>query len=279
MFLQVLSIILHILLAVLVLLVMVTIHELGHYLIGKLLKFKINEFAVGLGPKIFSKKLKNGEVFSLRILPLGGYCAFKDEMDEEEQKVDRDVFDLEEKKEEAPPEDKTLNFSQQKPWKRILVLSGGAIFNLISAFIFSFIFLLVMRQGFVGALLGFIPETGRMIWMLISVPAMFIRGEASLGDISGPIGAIGTMAEFTMLNWRFLFLLFPFLAANFAIFNLLPIPALDGSRIIFATIEWIRGKPMVSRKVENIIHTVGFLIIIGLMLLVLTPLDILRFIR
>ena len=67
-------------LAVLILLVMITVHEFGHYLAGKALKFKINEFAIGFGPKLFKRtSKKNGEVFSIRLLPLGGFCAFEDE--------------------------------------------------------------------------------------------------------------------------------------------------------------------------------------------------------
>ena len=58
---------LYILLAIVVLLVMVTIHELGHYIVGKILKFKIKEFSIGFGPAIFSKtSKKTGEKFSLR---------------------------------------------------------------------------------------------------------------------------------------------------------------------------------------------------------------------
>ena len=56
-------------------------------------------------------------------------------------------------------------------------------------------------------------------------------------------------------------------------FNLLPIPALDGSKVIFTAIEWVRGKP-VNRKVEAIIHAVGFLLLLGFAILV----DVLQFI-
>ena len=65
-----------VLLALLILLAMVTVHEFGHYAAGKLLHFRIEEFSVGFGPKLFSRAKKNGEVFSVRLLPLGGYCAF-----------------------------------------------------------------------------------------------------------------------------------------------------------------------------------------------------------
>ena len=71
---------LYILLGIVILLLMVVIHEFGHYIAGKILKFKIDEFSVGFGPKLFQKKnKKSGEKFTLRLVPLGGYCAFAGE--------------------------------------------------------------------------------------------------------------------------------------------------------------------------------------------------------
>ena len=69
----------YIVLAIFVLLLMIMIHELGHYTAGKLLKFKINEFSIGFGKSIFQKTTKTGEKISLRLFPLGGYCAFEGE--------------------------------------------------------------------------------------------------------------------------------------------------------------------------------------------------------
>ncbi|MBO5909910.1 MAG: site-2 protease family protein [Clostridia bacterium] len=114
------SFIWYILVAILALLLMVMIHEFGHYIAGKVLGFKINEFSVGFGPKIFQKKKKNGEVFSLRTIPLGGYCA----------------FDGEDEKSNSP-----TAFNNQKAWKRLIVLFSGALFNFLSAIIFSYILL------------------------------------------------------------------------------------------------------------------------------------------
>ena len=110
----------YILIAILVLLFMVLIHELGHYIAGKVLKFKINEFSVGFGPKIFQKKNKSGELISLRVFPLGGYCAFEGETEENK--------------------DNPEAFNNQKPWKRLIVLFMGAFFNFLSAIIFAVIF-------------------------------------------------------------------------------------------------------------------------------------------
>ena len=90
-----------ILVAILVLLLMITIHEFGHYTAGKLLKFKINEFSVGFGKALYSKTKKNGEVFSIRLIPLGGYCAFEGEDTTSEEGA---------------------SFNAQAPWKRLIVL-------------------------------------------------------------------------------------------------------------------------------------------------------------
>ena len=104
-----------VLLAILILLVMITVHEFGHYLAGKALKFKISEFAIGFGPKIFKRKSKKtGELFSIRALPLGGFCAFDGEDGEDEEEVND-------------------GFTSKAPWKRIIVLLAGPIMNYILA--------------------------------------------------------------------------------------------------------------------------------------------------
>lgn len=125
---SVLSTALSIVLALVILLIMITVHELGHYLVGKLFKFKINEFAIGMGPAIYKKKHKNSdEVFSIRALPLGGYCAFEGE-DEDN--------------------DAEGAFNKKEPYKRILVLLAGATMNLILGVI-----ILMISIGAYGQLL------------------------------------------------------------------------------------------------------------------------------
>ncbi len=101
-----------ILVALLVLLFMITVHELGHYLVSKIFNFKVNEFAIGMGPAIFQKKKKDGELFSIRILPLGGYCAFEGE--------DSNNSD-------------PRAFNNRPPWQRLLVLIAGATMNFVAA--------------------------------------------------------------------------------------------------------------------------------------------------
>ncbi|MBQ3494367.1 MAG: site-2 protease family protein [Clostridia bacterium] len=76
--------ILFIIVAIVVLLTMVLIHELGHYVAGRILGFKITEFSIGFGKAIFQRKNKRGEIISLRVFPLGGFCAFEGEDDDDD---------------------------------------------------------------------------------------------------------------------------------------------------------------------------------------------------
>ena len=84
---EVFNFILYILLALLVLMVMITVHEFGHFIAGKIFGFGIEEFSIGFGPKIFSRTKNNGEKFSIRALPLGGFCSFKGEDKEDSDKT------------------------------------------------------------------------------------------------------------------------------------------------------------------------------------------------
>ena len=69
----------YILLAILVFGFMIFIHELGHFMFAKKFKVAINEFSIGMGPKLFSKKGKDGVMYSLRLLPLGGFVSMEGE--------------------------------------------------------------------------------------------------------------------------------------------------------------------------------------------------------
>ncbi len=94
-------------------LVMVSLHEFGHFIVAKALNFKILEYAIGFGPAIF-KKQKGETLYAIRVIPLGGFCKFDGE-DEES--------------------DDPRAFANQAVWKRILVVTAGGIFNIILGFI------------------------------------------------------------------------------------------------------------------------------------------------
>ena len=81
------------------------------------------------------------------------------------------------------------------------------------------------------------------------------------------------IATYTQTNFSYLLLLLPVIAVNLAVFNILPIPALDGFQIVFVIIEWIRKKP-VKREVVNLVNNIGLIVLLGFVIIV----DVLQFV-
>ena len=98
---------------IVVFLVMITLHEFGHFSAAKLLGVKVLEFSIGMGPPIYKHKGKK-TLYALRLLPIGGYCR----LEGEDGKSD-------------DPE----AFSNQKLWKRFIIVAAGAVLNLILGFV------------------------------------------------------------------------------------------------------------------------------------------------
>ena len=472
-----------VLLAILILLVMVTIHEFGHYLAGKLLHFKIDEFSVGFGPTLFKhRSKKTGELFALRIIPLGGYCAFagEDGLEEEEKaraEKEEPFTDLSsppaasteqnqgsssqgnvtssvqgsttssvqgsttssaqvsttsptqgsttssasgEDTASCPPPasgggvgeggrprstttDTSGYFTNRPCWQRIIVLVAGALMNYLLALFLIIIGFLSYGQTMVAvykteeaegefaayslqdldiflqiegkdlyltsdiaqALNG--KKKGDLVKMRVSrafgvewkeeeggekptfdhreekeitvmlrsdvtvknsadftsvwdalgvkyeqggdngdgyflanaiykfkfgealgrafvysfkiagsifkVIGELLTGKLGLSAFGGPVTTIRMTSEIASRGFRYFLEIAGYIGVNLAVFNLLPIPALDGSKVVFTAIEWVRGKP-ISRKVEAIIHAVGFVLLLGFAVLV----DILQFV-
>ncbi len=114
---------------------------------------------------------------------------------------------------------------------------------------------ILLRNGVVSMVIG-------------TVPVQF-GGPVAIAQVTGEVAKAGIspLLEFASL-----------LSINLAIFNLLPVPALDGGRILFVLIEWLRRGKRVSPKIENLVHLIGFVILIALIVLV-TFTDILRILR
>ncbi len=134
----------YVIVAILALMVMIVIHELGHYTAGKLLGFKIDEFSVGFGPAIFKKRnKKNGELFCLRPFPIGGFCAFHGE-DADGALVDENGNQIKDENGNIVKDPDAFN--NQKPWKRLIVLFSGAFMNFLSAIIIITIYFTAYGQ-------------------------------------------------------------------------------------------------------------------------------------
>ncbi len=328
------------LIAILLFLLLILIHEFGHFIAAKILGVRVNEFAIGFGPKLF--KWGKGETkYAVNLVPLGGYCAMEGE-DESS--------------------DDSRAFCKKKPWRRFLIVAMGAIFNLILGLVLVAITLIpeekfstttvalfaedavssqhglqlgdeiveingrhifttydmsyeftnidgdsvdmvVKRDGKKVTLKGVkfateeyeginclvfdfkVKPQEKTVWTFItntfdtaiSYCAVVFRslfdlitgkfGTSTLKAMSGPVGLTAEIGNIARQN---LFNLLPIMALitiNLGLFNLLPIPALDGGRLVFIIFEMIFRKP-VPQKYESIVHAVGFIILIGLMLLI-----------
>ena len=106
---------------------------------------------------------------------------------------------------------------------------------------------------------------------------MLLSGEAHLQDVAGPVGIVQILGEAAKSGWYYVLNLCVMLSVNLGIVNLFPIPALDGGRLLFILIEWVRGKPVPPEK-EGMVHLIGFGLLM-ILVVVVTFNDVLRLIR
>lgn len=133
------------------------------------------------------------------------------------------------------------------------------------------------RQNIVNAVkYGFI-QTYQMTVLLLQSVVMMVTGQVSSSDLAGPVGITTMVGEAAQGGLAYLLSFTAFLSINLGVLNLLPIPALDGSRIVFGLVEAIRRKPLDPEK-EGMIHWLGFLFLMGLIVFA-TYNDIIRLIR
>ena len=153
--------ILYILLAILIFGLLIMIHEFGHYVAARIFRVEITEFAIGMGPKVLSKKSKKtGIRYSIRLLPFGGFVSMRGELDEEDEDKPASPFssdavphEPETPKEPPKPgdEDYVINYGNalitRPGWQRLIVHAAGATMNILLAFVLTLILTLIIRVG------------------------------------------------------------------------------------------------------------------------------------
>jgi regulator of sigma E protease len=135
---------LKILAAVFVFGIIILVHELGHFVLAKLMGVKVNEFAIGMGPKLL-RFGKNETTYSLRAFPIGGFCAMEGE--------DAESHD-------------PRSFGSKKVWRRVLIVIAGVVMNLVLGFVLLLIMLSLLivpeKDGkvlFSSTTIAQLPET------------------------------------------------------------------------------------------------------------------------
>lgn len=224
---------------------LVFIHELGHFSIAKLFKVKVNEFSIGFGPKIWSRKGKKTK-YSLRLIPLGGFVN----MEGEEERSNKEG-----------------SFSEKGIIKRICIVAAGGIVNIIFALILYFGLVWYyndLQSAFAGVKDFFIS-------IFISLKMLFTGG-VTVEQMMGPVGISNVVSKTSGIA-DFVYI-FSLISLSLGVTNLLPFPPLDGGKIVLLIIEAIRKKPL-NQKIESYIQIIGFGILI-LLSLFITYNDIIR---
>lgn len=108
----------YVLIGILLLGILIAVHEFGHFMAARLCGIAVNEFAIGMGPRLFGWTGKSGTKFSLRAIPLGGFCAFVGEDDVE-----------------GKHKDDPRAFNRQAVWKRMITVLMGPVMNFVLAFV------------------------------------------------------------------------------------------------------------------------------------------------
>ena len=327
--------------AILIFCVLIFVHEFGHFAAAKACGIKVNEFAIGMGPAFF-KKQKGETLYSLRVFPIGGFCAMEGE--DEDSEDDR-------------------AFNNKPAWKRAIVLVAGAFMNLVAAVVLMIIIacwsgqattvidqvlddspayaagiqagdeitavdgkktdnwndiltaiggkkdetveITLIRDGSElsvtaaaeyddesgRAKIGIKPEikhnviagfgagvknTGKMTVMMYDTIRQLITGDVSVKELSGPVGIVYAVNDTAKAGVIYVVYLSALLSLNLAIMNMLPLPALDGGRLLFLLIRKITGK-RVTDEMEGRIHFIGIVLLMLLMVFV-TWNDIVKFI-
>ena len=324
---------LYIIVAILAFGILIIIHELGHFIMAKVNGVKVEEFSIGMGPKLLSKKGKETE-YLIKLLPIGGYVKMLGE--------DSSVED-------------ERSFSSKTPLRRMSIIIAGVIMNyILGILIFSLISfnfgytkpilnnvldntpasqsglqkgdeivkiddtkvfiakdilvglyiskeedidLTIKRNGeilnynvipleedgrksigiefeqsknhdFIGSVKQGLKETASCVSQTFIGLRMIFTGEANLKkDVGGPITIIKmTTATAKAGVWSLLSFM-AFISVNLAVMNLLPIPALDGGWCVILLIELITRRKVPEKIVEGL-NAFGFMLLMGLMLLV-----------
>ena len=130
------------------------------------------------------------------------------------------------------------------------------------------------EKGFVPALKYSFVKFGALMKQMVIVVKSLFTGAISLKSLSGPVGIYSIVGQAKSSGIGNMIQLLVLLSVNVGFINLIPLPAFDGGRILFLIIEKIKGSP-VSTKVENTIHSIGFILLM-LLLLYVTFNDVLR---
>lgn len=223
------------LLAILALSLIIFVHELGHFIVARRKGIPVEIFSVGFGPRLFGFK-RNGTDYRLSVIPIGGYVLPKL----------KEVEDL-----HRIPVGRRVAFSLGGPIANFFFASILlSIYNGITAGV-SIVNLIVMPPVQCASL---------TVSMMISFTTVF----TDPGSMSGVVGMASAGGTFISGSFTRMLLFMIMINLNLAIFNLLPIPVLDGGKIMMALLEKVSIR---TRKAQVPITIASLFLILALMLM------------
>lgn len=216
-------------------------HEIGHFVFASAVRMPISIFSIGFGPKLFSFHRKGTE-YRISLIPVGGYVLPAVE-DEEE-------------------------FFALPLYKRVMMTLGGPVASFVLPLLCYAVFFTV-KQGFSfeAALIMPIKQTLVFLGMMIGSLATIFQGG---GQVAGIIGIVSQGSSFVGGNMLNALHFMALLSLNLFILNMLPVPVLDGGKLLLYLIECISPK---SKKLQYPLALAGWVFMIGLMIYA-TALDI-----
>ena len=172
---------------------------------------------------------------------------------------------------------KTVTFTTLKEdgtAEEITIEPVKVIENEIETYKYGFGLATKVETGFIVSLKYAFGKTVTLVHQMILIIGNLFTGGLSLNSLSGPVGIYNVVGETAETGFVNLVFLLAYISINVGFMNLLPIPAFDVGRLLFLIIEKIKGSP-VNPKIENIIHSIGFILLMALMI-VITYNDIVR---
>lgn len=320
--------------------ILIIFHEFGHFSVAKLIGVKVEEFSVGMGPKLIG--IKKGEtLYSIRALPLGGFCKM---LGEDEDSKDESSLNNKSKLGRASifvagslmnillailllsivfysmgtPTTTISEVERDYPAYNAGIRAGDTILSINNQEIQEYsqieniitdnkdanLAIIIQRNdatqninikpkydedlsryrigirpssesSIIGSITTSIEQSVFLTKSIMEVLGRLVTGRASTDNLVGPVGVVAIVNETAKNGLLPIILLAAQISLNLGIFNLLPIPALDGSRLMFLAIEAIRGKPINPEK-EGLFHFVGFVLLMILAVFIGYK-DVLRF--
>lgn len=221
----------------------IVVHEFGHYLAAIKLGVKVREFSIGFpfSPRIATLFRHRETEFTVRLLPLGGFVSFSSNDDADSPR-----------------------FLKTGRWKRAIISAAGPAFNI------AFAFLILAPAFFFGKGLPVYDSLALSASSIIdgfsgllNIVVSFITGAGSINQLSGPIGIAHIAGKAAKTGFFDLLYFTGLLSLSLGIFNLLPLPALDGGHLVILLIESIKKRTMTDRAYQVIgIAGISFFLIL-----------------